>query len=83
MKLWLVILIFGEIAATVGPLPYDMQECVWRAADLAREADEIFASGRMDDQLVKGKHVTRSDLVHECRYAVIRPREPGREYVKP
>jgi len=40
MKLWLVINILGHVAGSAGPLPYDINECHSRAAELQAECHD-------------------------------------------
>lgn len=40
MKLWFVIYNMGLIGGTVGPLPYDMKECIERAIPYQQAAKE-------------------------------------------
>lgn len=36
MKLYLIIYFIGQVVGVVGPLPYDMRECLSRAVDIQR-----------------------------------------------
>lgn len=40
MKLWLIIYNMGFIGGTIGPLPYDMKECLERVIPYQQAAKE-------------------------------------------
>lgn len=73
MKIWLVILFFGEVAGTVGPLPGNLAICEdFKQEQLIPEREQRIAEGRtvtMDD----GKIMSAADITYECREAMTRP----------
>jgi hypothetical protein len=69
LKLWIVVTIFGKIAAVSGPLPYGIGECNRRAADI-RAAQALDLDPRMT---VEGRRVTQKDIKVECVEAYVRP----------
>ena len=46
MKLWFVVYIGSQIGGSVGPLPYDMDECLRRAAEKNAEWQAKLATGK-------------------------------------
>lgn len=76
MKLWLVVYFFGEIAATVGPLPYHTPEqgetfCADFAADVLTEAraEKPGQTVTADD----GRVLTHDDVSAKCEWHENRP----------
>lgn len=68
MKLWLLLLITGNVGATWGPLPYDLAECRERAAEILDGIDaklEVTLDGRV---------IGRKDLRMYCVLASHRPK---------
>lgn len=54
MKLWMIIVIMGNIGATIGPLPYDMKECEHRRdAKLAEIAADPVKKDLGDKKKIK------------------------------
>lgn len=64
MKLWMVIYLAGKIAGSVGPLPYDEDEC-------HRRAVELLAEGKPD--VVTPEGYSLKDVRFECLRADRRP----------
>lgn len=64
MKLFMVIYIVGQIGGTVGPLPYGMEECQRRAA-------EMWLDGKPDVRTPEG--FTRDDVAFKCEFHDQRP----------
>lgn len=58
MKLYIVLLLNGLVGGAIGPLPYDMDQCTWRVADLNKEIQEKAGPGK---------------LKAECRFSDVRP----------
>lgn len=76
MKIWLVVMVFGKIAATVGPLPYDMAACQARLTEQMAEVDRAFATRPLASDArmqIDGRQVTRPDIVMKCLVAAERP----------
>jgi len=73
MKLWLVVYIMGKVAVSVGPLPYDMDECHVRAAEKVKEFDEGFERNADKVWTLDGKTVSREDVKVECVETDVRP----------
>lgn len=71
MSIWFVVTVLGNIAATVGPLPYDIAECQARLPEQAAEIDRGFAAG--SPILVDGHPVRRADIKLDCVRAKSRP----------
>ena len=75
LKLWIVVTIFGKIAAVAGPL-YNIAECNRRAADArASHAQAFFDKdlGRDTRMIVGGRRVTQKDIKVECVKSYVRP----------
>jgi hypothetical protein len=63
--LWIVVMLYGHIGATFGPLPYDMDECLHRIAD---KKAEIAADP------VKVKKADEANFIMVCEYHEERPK---------
>lgn len=77
MHLWLVIRIFGNVAMSVGPLPYGIDECEVRRAERDAETDQIFIAKDLAHDpamIIDGKRVQRGDVVTSCEMSRERPR---------
>lgn len=72
MKLWLAVYIFGKVAASVGPLPYGMEECEIRAAERSAEFDHGFEANPERVE-IDGKAVERKDIRVACVEQADRP----------
>jgi hypothetical protein len=64
MKLFVVIYIAGQIGGTVGPVPYDMDECRVRAAEMY---------GTIDPATRTPQGITKQDVRFECELHAQRP----------
>jgi hypothetical protein len=71
MKLWLLLVAFGQVGGTWGPLPYDMDQCQRHASDMIAEIHEGMAA--KPDVLLAGKAVTPADINTYCIEADERP----------
>ncbi len=71
MKLWMVITIFGKIVGSIGPLPYTMDECLFRAAINDEVVKQNWMAGKR--AIFEGRVITPGDIAHGCVYAYIRP----------
>jgi hypothetical protein len=79
MKIWFVVTIFGNIAATWGPLPYGMAECYNQLAEKSAEIDQAFVSDKLatDERMrIDGRQVMRADVVLNCVQSNDRPGGP-------
>jgi hypothetical protein len=64
-KLWIVVRIAGDVGGTVGPLPYGMEECQYRAAHFMDYADP---------HVVTPQGYMVKDVSFTCEW---HPRRPG------
>lgn len=64
MKLFMVIYFAGQIGGTVGPLPYGIEECRTRAADIMSNAKQ---------DVVTPEGYTARDVKFECEFHRERP----------
>lgn len=71
MDLWLVLVVFGNVGGSWGPLPYDMAECQSRSADMI--ADIRAGMAEHPDVLLKGRTPTPADISAHCIEADDRP----------
>lgn len=71
MKLWMVITIFGLNGAVIGPLPYDKEECLFRAS--VREANIQQNYNPINPPKYKGKIVLPDDIKYLCVFRDKRP----------
>lgn len=65
LELYMVIYMAGHVAGTIGPLPYDMEECKHRA-------EELWAKGHADRVTPDG--FTMKDVKFVCEKHTIRPK---------
>ena len=75
-KLYMVVLIFGRIFQTVGPLPYGMDECRQTIRSWSAEIDAAFIEKGLDTDpvmVVDGRRIARADIVLRCVEASTRP----------
>lgn len=72
MLLYMIILIFGSIGGTVGPLPYDLAECEFRAG--ARQDQIVRAYDSGTRVFISGRVVTPADVEHRCVLTSTRPK---------
>jgi hypothetical protein len=68
VKLFMVIYIVGKIGGTVGPLPYGIDECEIRAADML---------AGLDKTVVTPEGHRASDVEFKCEWHAQRP---GNDY---
>lgn len=64
MKLFMIIYLAGNMVGTIGPLPYDMDECLHRA-------EKLWKSG--DHGAVTKQGFTTRDVRFACEYHNERP----------
>lgn len=64
MKLFMVIYFAGQVAGSVGPLPYGIEECRQRSAD-------ILAHGNKDVTTSEG--IRLNDVKFDCQFLNERP----------
>lgn len=73
-KLYLIIVHFGLVGGTVGPLPYDMAECRSRAAEMAGKVAAAWANPETAAKLRADDPRSTPDTMHfECRELSARP----------
>jgi hypothetical protein len=68
-NLWIVIRLKGDIGGTVGPLPYDIDECQRRASELTENADQ---------HVVTPQGYSVKDVSITCEFHEQRPGYTGR-----
>ena len=68
MNVFALIVIHGVIEAVIGPLPYDMNTCNVRIAEMAADVGRNVRP--MD---LRGTWTTREDVTQVCVYAKERP----------
>lgn len=76
---WLVILLFGKVGASIGPLPGDMKQCQVQLTELSQSFDQRFEADAFADAkppMLDGRQIKRADFTFECREA---PDPPARE----
>lgn len=66
--LYMMIYLAGQLVGTVGPLPYDMDECLYRA-------DKKWHEGKPD--VVTPDGLTMRDIKLTCEYHESRPKPEG------
>lgn len=64
MKIFMIIYIAGKIGMTIGPLPYGLEECIVRAADIMAQANP---------QVITPEGYTSKDVSIECELHFERP----------
>lgn len=73
-KLYLIIVHFGLVGGTVGPLPYDMAECRSRAAEMADKIAAAWADPETAAKLRADDPRSAPDtMTFECRELSVRP----------
>lgn len=70
MNLFMIVSLYGKIVMSIGPLPYDMQECLVRAEERRQETHERFQSPPIAAQLAP---LTEADVRVQCVRAERRP----------
>jgi hypothetical protein len=76
MNLWIVIMIAGKLAETVGPVPYGMDRCQELVSDKAADIDALYRKPGFAADLSRagdGSPVPRSAVTIKCEYAAERP----------
>jgi hypothetical protein len=74
VKLWIVVYIFGKVAMSVGPLPYDKIECEQRRLVKQEEVDAIFRTGiKLPKVQGDDREVTQADVRIACTESQERP----------
>lgn len=63
MKLWMIMTLFGNIGAVAGPLPYDMEECLFRVSIRQATVESMWDP---DNAIFKGRIVTPDDIEYKC-----------------
>jgi hypothetical protein len=71
VKLWLIVTYLNHVIASVGPLPYGMEECQSRAEALRNDGSLDVRSGAELD----GRRVEPKDIAVECRFLDARPQD--------
>ncbi len=71
MKLWMIITIFGQIGAVAGPLPYNEEECLFRASIRQEAVHEFYDPANAPKY--EGRIVTPNDIEYKCVWNVKRP----------
>jgi hypothetical protein len=64
MSTWVVLTIFGLVAVTWGPVPYDYSDCLDRVATDNLKLDDAFRSGEL--ATIDGRQAIRADVVLSC-----------------
>jgi len=72
MSVWFVLLIFGKVAVSVGPLPVSEDACWDYAREQEEQIDAAYASPAQKPFL-DGKLVRRIDMAAVCRVQDERP----------
>lgn len=78
MNTWIVIYLLGVMASTIGPLPYDKNECARRAAEKQTEVAQTFILKNLannPDMVIEGKRITIDDVKIVCVVSDKRPTE--------
>lgn len=73
MKLWLVVHIFGVVVGSWGPLPYDLDECKRRVAEIRADFDVAQREGKSVP--FEGVTLYPDDVKVKCGFADRRPVE--------
>ncbi|MGJ0393041.1 MAG: hypothetical protein ACR650_09825 [Methylocystis sp.] len=66
----MLIMVAGRIGGVVGPLPYDMEECMRRRQECEEEVYKKFATPQ---RLIDGKVWSARDIQFRCVEAAERP----------
>lgn len=69
MKVFALIVIFGQVSGVAGPLPYDMAECRVRMQEISTEWDRDFIDKDLDHEegfAIDGRKIHRSDMSTAC-----------------
>jgi hypothetical protein len=71
MKLFLIVMVWGHVGITIGPLPDSMPNCLSLAAERVVALDKSFSERAVFPQ--NGKLIWRSDVSIACGYFNERP----------
>lgn len=75
MKTWLVLKILSSTLASIGPLPYDLAECVERSKEFNKLIDNTFKDAKKVAELqTTWPMLTRADVGYVCVESVERPK---------
>lgn len=69
MRLFMIVTFFGQIGAVIGPLPYDEEECLFRAS-----IKQATVQLKQDAPSLNGRIVTLDDIKFECVWRDERPK---------
>jgi hypothetical protein len=67
MKLWFIIYLYGQLAGSIGPLPYDMEECQGRLAEIRVDL------ANRPDQVIDRTKLKPNDIKFDCLESKTRP----------
>lgn len=70
-KLYIIFIIFGQISAVAGPLPYDEEECLNRAIIWETKIREKYNT--TNRPTLNGRIVTFGDIKFECVWRTEHP----------
>lgn len=76
MKLWLVVYAAGQLGGSWGPLPYGMEECQARAAELRQMQVDTLERGTSDETgepLTDEQRASVADMTVDCEWHETRP----------
>lgn len=75
MSVWMATIILGKVAATWGPLPYDLAECERRTAVIEADLDSRWESelATAPEMRINGRQLKREDVDMICLVAPARP----------
>lgn len=79
MGLWMVVTLAGHLALSIGPLPYDVDECRARAAEKKAEMDRAYVEkdlAHSPQMLIDGRQITMAEAVVSC---VLSDKRPAKE----
>lgn len=71
MKLFLIIMVWGQVGITIGPMPDSMPDCLAAASERMVALDKSFSERSVYPQ--NGRLVWRSDVSVACGYFAERP----------
>ena len=67
VDLWMVVIVAGVVAGSIGPLPYNIQECVRRADQQNVRLEQAWERG------LRAEGVTLDNTFFVCMHRNIRP----------
>jgi len=71
LKLFLIIMVWGQVGITIGPMPDSMPDCLAAASERVAALDKSFSERSVYPQ--NGRLVWRSDVSVACGYFAERP----------